>query len=66
MSKALKIGDKVVVTKCICGHEFDIGDIGDIGDIVVVVEVYSTDYRCINSSGEYWYLIDTEFETYKE
>ncbi len=55
-----KIGDKIVVTKCICGHDFD------IGEIVVIAEVCTTDYLCIDNSGEGWHLIDTEFEIYEE
>ena len=53
-----KVGDKVRVVDCVCGHKFD------IGDVVTVVSLESSYYECC-ADGDWcdtWYLTDDEAE----
>lgn len=55
-----KVGRKAVVTQCLHGHQFS------IGEAIIVGSYYpeSNDYLCYNEndSSDDWWLSDEEFE----
>ena len=56
-----KVGDKVRVTKCLHGHDFDIDEVVEI----IHNNISRNDYECENNTDS-WFLRDTEFELYEE
>lgn len=55
MSK-YKVGDKVRVIACECGHCFD------IGEVVKITKVCPDDYLATNIKGVSWYVVNDEVE----
>ncbi|MNQ82858.1 hypothetical protein D3C85_979240 [compost metagenome] len=59
LNKMFVVGDSVRVVANECLHKFN------IGDICVIESVNEVNYT-VRGDYDYWYMVDTELEFYKE